>query len=150
MIHYSFNSQSFNTLARRLGIFALLLPLFTASSALCLLGIHWVLYAIAASTLYRESWIAPTLLLLAAFLGGLFNRFVMDRQRSSLYLFATALFAAILFAWLTDYDLNHGGLFYLKFLPTFSHRDLHPFALMTPTTALIGMLTYGHFFSPNK
>jgi hypothetical protein len=150
MIHYSFNTQSFNTLARRLGGGLLLLAVLTASSAFWLLSLHWAMYALTASTLYREPWMAPTLLLLAGFLGGIGNRLIIERREGGLGWFAWSLFAFILCAWVTDYDLNRGGLLYLKFLPTFPHRDLHPFTLMLPAAGLIGMISYGYIGSPRR
>lgn len=152
MIHYSFNSQSFNTLARRLGWGLIWLPALSASTALWLVGLHWAMYALTASTLYREPWMHPVLLLLASFLSGASNRFLIERENraNGLGWFALSLFTLIACAWLTDYDLNRGGLLYLKFLPVFPHRDLHPFVLMMPATGLIGMLAYGYLGSSDQ
>ena len=118
---------------------------FVLAPAFAVILVNWAMYSISASTWYQEHWMAPILLVLGTFMGGVLIRMRLEEEDGEMGMFMLAIIALIVFAWLTRMDLFSGGDVYGRFLPKLLKYSLEPYIYAIPGIGIAGMLFYKQF-----
>lgn len=122
-----------------------LLVYFSLLPILTLLGVSWVVYLCTQGNFYTESWMAPGLLLLSTFISGVLIRQKMEDENGGLGLFTLALFALLLFGWISFQDAHTVGGLYSRFMPRFLTSDVDVYIYALPAVGVLGMIAYKQF-----
>ena len=117
-----------------------LMGYFTVLPVLLTIGLNWLVYPFTVNTFYREEWMMPTLILLAAFLAGVLMRRRMEAETGGMGLFALGCLALITFAVMSHQDILTTGGVYSHWMPELLRAGVLHYTYFLPTAGLLGML----------
>lgn len=119
---------------------------FAGLPLLIIMGVHWVVYAFTVDSVYRDAWMAPTLLLGSGFISGILIRHRIERGGSNgMGLFLMGILSLIGFSYMTYHDIHTLGGLYSHWLPRPLSYAIQDYVWFLPGVGVAGML-FHHFF----